>query len=426
MIYIKKIKKFAKEGSYVAIGQLISILGTLLLIRLLTQYLSPGEYGELALGLSLGGLITQVIMGGIGNSIGRFYSISIEEKDFNGYFYACIKLICYVIAIIFAVSFLLNLLLAIFINAQYIKFAVAIVLLSILSGINSYLSSIQNAARQRAIVALHAALDVSLKIIFALLAMYIFGYTSTVVIVGYIISIVIVVISQFIFMWKLIIISDRKFKNINTNYWIDRMLNYALPFSAWGLFTWIQQISDRWALERFTTISDVGNYVAIFQFGYSPTVILSSMSIAFISPIIFEKVGDATIKSKSNIAEKIVWRLAMLTLFISFISFIVLLNIHDWIITFLVAEPFRESSKFLPWIMLSGGMFATGQIFSVKLMSELKSYQLTVVKIVTAVIGILLNIVGAWLLGILGVVMALLAFSIIYLAWMAFLAKTCD
>ena len=103
-----------------------------------------------------------------------------------------------------------------------------------------------------------------------------------------------------------------------------------------------------------------------------------------------------------------------------------MLNIHDWIITFLVAEPFRESSKFLPWIMLSGGMFATGQIFSVKLMSELKSYQLTVVKIVTAVIGILLNIVGAWLLGILGVVMALLAFSIIYLAWMAFLAKTCD
>jgi hypothetical protein len=44
-------------------------------------------------------------------------------------------------------------------------------------------------------------------------------------------------------------------------------------------------------------------------------------------------------------------------------------------------------------------------------------------KIGTAILGGILNILGAWLYGVAGVVAALVGFSVIYFAWMAWIAQ---
>ena len=75
-----RINRLAKEGSWVIIGQIIAILGSLVLVRVLTEYLKPVQYGQLVLGLTLGGLVNQVVMGGMSNGITRFYSIAAEKK----------------------------------------------------------------------------------------------------------------------------------------------------------------------------------------------------------------------------------------------------------------------------------------------------------------------------------------------------------
>ena len=105
------------------------------------------------------------------------------------------------------------------------------------------------------------------------------------------------------------------------------------------------------------------------------------------------------------------------------LAFVLTFSLHEWIFHLLVAAKYHAVSYLLPWMVLAGGIFAAGQMLSIKLMSELKSAALIVVKIVTAILGVGLNIYGASQFGLQGVVAALVAFSGIYFFWMAWLAQ---
>ncbi len=76
-----RFQRLAKEGSWIVAGQIATVLGALVLVRVLTEYLEPAQYGQLALGLTVAGLVNQVVMGGVLAGIGRFYSIAAEAND---------------------------------------------------------------------------------------------------------------------------------------------------------------------------------------------------------------------------------------------------------------------------------------------------------------------------------------------------------
>jgi hypothetical protein len=74
-------------------------------------------------------------------------------------------------------------------------------------------------------------------------------------------------------------------------------------------------------------------------------------------------------------------------------------------------------------MVLAGGIFASGQMLALKLMSEMRSTTMTSVKVVTALLGVGLNIYGATRFGLQGVVAAQVAFSIVYFFWMAWISQ---
>ena len=73
------------EGLWVSIGQIFSVLSALVLVKVLTENLSPNDYGYLALALTLAGLVNQVFLGGIANGFSRYFSVANEEDDINNY-----------------------------------------------------------------------------------------------------------------------------------------------------------------------------------------------------------------------------------------------------------------------------------------------------------------------------------------------------
>jgi O-antigen/teichoic acid export membrane protein len=78
-------RRLGAEGSWILIGQIASIAGSLVCVRVLTGFLSPEQYGELALANTIGDLIGQVFTGGLLIGIGRFYSIALERGELNQY-----------------------------------------------------------------------------------------------------------------------------------------------------------------------------------------------------------------------------------------------------------------------------------------------------------------------------------------------------
>jgi len=117
------------------------------------------------------------------------------------------------------------------------------------------------------------------------------------------------------------------------------------------------------------------------------------------------------------------WQLTMVTLILTGISILLAFVFHGFIFRWLVAPEYRDISWLLPGMVLAGGLFATGQFASLYLMSENKSMSLIGPKVVTAVAGVLLNVAGARLYGIAGVVAAIVTFSGLYFLWIYFLAR---
>lgn len=97
--------------------------------------------------------------------------------------------------------------------------------------------------------------------------------------------------------------------------------------------------------------------------------------------------------------------------------------LHNWIFGFIVAPNYRSVSYLLPYLILAGGMFAAGELLALKLMAELKVSSMIPTKILTSLLGLLLNMLGAMSFGIIGVVLAQILYSGLYLLSMVFLSK---
>lgn len=418
----ERILRLSKEGGWIVLGQIATVTGMLVLVRVLTEYLSPAEYGQLALGLTIAGLVNQVVMGGVTNGIGRYYSISVEKGGLWGYLRASGQLLGYATVAVVIIAVVLVFSLWVTNYSHWIGLVIAVLVFSILSGYSSALNGIQNAARQRAIVALHTGMNAWLKIGLAVGAILWLGSDSTAVVMGYTLSALVITASQLFFLNSLMHHQGASPGGESHEEWARAMWQFSWPFSVFGFFTWAQQISDRWALEIFATPQDVGHYAVVFQLGYAPIGMVTGLMMALVGPILYQRSGAANDHARNASVHRIAWRITQASLAVTGAAFSFTWLLHEWLFRWLVADAFRDVSHFLPWVVLAGGIFAGGQMLSLKLMSEIRSRSLLQVKIGTALLGVAANVLGAWWFGIEGVVAALVVFSCIYLLWMFYLA----
>ncbi len=407
-------------------GALISIIGSLALVRLLTEYLSPGQYGELALALTVANLINQVVMCGLISGIGRFYSIAKDREDLDGYLSQSYTLLKYAALVTILIGVLLLIGVAASSYREWVTLVFVTVVFSIVSNYNGVFGDIQNAARNRPIVVFNNSLDTIFKIVFVYLATVLLGASSTIVIVGYLLSAAIVFLSNNA-MLKYAIPPKKQEKTIQSQAsrnWQGQIWTYAWPFSAWGIFTWAQQASDRWALEIFSSTQEVGVFAVLFQLGYVPIITLSGLLASFLTPIFFSRAGDATDQQRNVSVHRINMMVTYTMMALTVVAFLITWGLHRFVFMIFVSPEFRGHSNLLPWFVLAGGLFATGQMLVLKVLSEVRPRILLTVKIGTAVLGVALNVVGAWIAGIHGVIAALVTFSAVYVIGMLWLTRS--
>jgi O-antigen/teichoic acid export membrane protein len=420
-----RLKRLVGENLWILAGSAIAIIGSLGLVRLLTEYLTPTQYGELALALTVANLINQVVMCGLISGIGRFYSIAKEHQALHAYRHESYLLLAR--ATIAIVSIGLSLVLLAYFSSQtnWITLIVVTILFATISSYNSVFSDVQNAARNRSIAAANNSLDTLLKILLSFLALYFFAVSATTVMLAYAFAGVAVLSTNHLSLKYAIppTAAQTHTSEPKSNVWKTQIWSYAWPFSVWGLFTWGQQASDRWALQLFSSTNEVGVFAVLFQLGYAPVLMMSGIFSGFLTPIFFQRAGDATNNGRNLSVHRINWLVSSSLLSITVLGFIASWLSHRYIFAIFVSADYREYSYLLPWFVLSGGLFATGQMFVLKILSEIRSRQLIVIKIGTALIGICLNILGAWLGSLTGIVIAMVGFSSVYMLWMAWLSR---
>jgi O-antigen/teichoic acid export membrane protein len=283
------------------------------------------------------------------------------------------------------------------------------------SGNNSILNGIQNAARQRTIVALHQGMETWARFLAAAGLMLFLGATSTVAMVGYSVGIVLVLGSQYAFFRK--IVPGNVDEAGRGRSWSEQIWKYSWPFASWGIFNY-QQASDRWALGLFASTK---RWVCmqLFQLilpdvdGFDGDAVLALFSTTC---------RDARSKRNADdqpelASNRIVARESRAQPPGGY-------SLHAQIFRIFVAKEYAAVSHLLPWMLLAGGVLASGQTIALNLMSQMKTQSMAVAKIITALIGVILNFAGAYWYGTAGIVIASVLFSVLYFFWMALLSKT--
>jgi O-antigen/teichoic acid export membrane protein len=325
---------------------------------------------------------------------------------------------------------------------------------AIASGANNLLDSVQNASRCRHLVALHAGASAWLRLALALLLVWLCGASASIVLIGYVVGSVFVLASQYVSSRRLLqqtscVATDRKpcrsaipgrpdvddglsaRKGRPTvasevdpaSVWFDRMWSYLWPSLLWGAFTWAFAASDRWSLQSFATIEDVGRYLVLYQLGYYPLSLLAGLVLQWVYPIVFAQAGDGTEPDRCRQAMQTSRRwLALMVIAVAAAVLVTLLG-HRLVFQFFVSSSYRDVSQWLPGMMLASGLFALGQLATLPLVATAGSQAIARCKIGSSCLGMLLNAAGAWWGGVAGVVAAQVGFSATYAAWIMILLQ---
>lgn len=400
-------------------GQILAATGGIVGVPLLARYLQPEDYGRLALGATVATLVQQVSLGPLGNAGQRFYAASVEANTLRNFLRGVASVTLTASAIVATVGGLALIGLVFTPWRGSLLMGAWSLIFAILAGVSSVFDGVQTAARQRAIVAWHQGLDMWLRYGIAAVFARLFG-GAVFAMAGFALAVTVTMLSQIFFFRRAILSSPAYRTDIDPV--LERKMRrqmwvYARPFSSWGIFTWAQFASDRWALDAFTTVRNVGIYQALYQIGYYPISMASVFLNQLFQPMLFARAGEGNDERRMAGAYKLTNKLFIAVMVLTLAGASAAAVLSKAIFRLLFPPAYGSVAHFLPLMVLAAGIFVCGQVASLKHALSPDPRTLIAPKIATALFGAGLNFAGAFLFGVKGVVAAGLCFSTVYCAW---------
>ena len=407
-----------REITWILVGHVVSVAGAVIGIRLVTHVLKPDSYGQLALGNTVALLASQTILAPLGEAAARAYAPAQEAGALQEFFRATQKLVCRVTAGLLGLGSVAMLVVWIEAGSKWGIFTLAVVGFALVSGYGAILDRIQAAARNRKVVALHQALGQWLRPLAVVLVAIAVDANGASAMLSYFIAAVVILSSQYIlFRLNFRRGMDGQPQERQVDGIVRNMLMYAAPFASWGLFTWAQLSSDRWALQFFSGFTQVGLYSVALQIGSYPMNMLSTLMLEFSSPFLYSVAGDGQNPDRVN-------RALTLSLYVCGIAGIVMavwlgatFFFRTEILGVFAAPEYRDAATLLPILAVGSCFYNLGQLASIGPMIRVSPKRLVPAKISTATLVALSNVVTAAKWGAVGVAVASAGVSCVYCAW---------
>ncbi len=402
------LRRIAPEAATIGAGQIVAALASIATIRILTGILRPAAFGKLGLALTVATLAQQCLLGPVAMAAIRYYAPSRENGALHPYFHGIGALCAAATIAILALSA---------VASHWVAHVWVASCYAWLSSMSALLDGVQNAARQRVLVALHQGAGAWLRLAFALAASTLWKPSSEIVLWAYSAGYAVVIVSQGLFLRPAYASPASPPTRTPGAALTYEMAAYAWPFATWGVFTWMQAAADRWALSAWSGLYQTGLYQSLYQLGYYPASLVTQFLLQVATPILFAKAG------RGGGAERWNHRLMLATLGATIAVAAVSAAGGHRLLALLLAPDYRAQSALVTPLILASGFFAAGQIGALYSMMAMDTRRLIAPKIVTSVGGAALLAIGAAAAGTKGVVAAQLCFSGAYLTWIVTLNR---
>jgi O-antigen/teichoic acid export membrane protein len=174
---------------------------------------------------------------------------------------------------------------------------------------------------------------------------------------------------------------------------------YAIPLSVMSIFAWFTTYFDRFAIEHYLEVSEVGIYSASYGVGTKFAIVLIPIFLAAITPIVY---GQYNLKEKKLIIEKYAKSYMILAFIIIFIVYLA----YPFIGLYLLSEQYEAGFHIIPSINLGYFLLTFSYIFESLFYSESKTSYILYLNVLAALLNIILNIILIPIYGIDGAVIA--------------------
>jgi O-antigen/teichoic acid export membrane protein len=142
-------------------------------------------------------------------------------------------------------------------------------------------------------------------------------------------------------------------------------IKFSWPMVFWGIFGWLQNMSNRWLLSNFSDLSTVAEYGVLVAISTFPVAALLGLVGTYIQPIIYERES-----AHAGSSRQIVRRAALGLIPVCGVPVLMAAIWHREIMVLLAGANYIEHSYFLPFIMLSASASAICSVLTYSIFAQ--------------------------------------------------------
>lgn len=395
MSIIKKDSFVSGAGIYL-VSNILNAVIPFILLPILTRYLNPSEYGEVAM--------FQTLLGALGAFIGatfvgaanrKFYDSNIDKTEMAEFIGSCIQLTFIFSIFVFLVLFVFQDKFSEWLSLEpsYVLFAVIVAFCTVI--INLRLGQWQ--VRKKAVK--YGVLQVSQSLfnmlLSLLLVVFLLKGAEGRIDAQIFASIVFVAIALF-FLKKDNLINVFKWRKE----YLSEVLKFGVPLMPHIAGGFLLSSVDRFVINREIGLAEAGVYMVAVQLTAAIGIIFDAINKAYV-PWLFEKLTADSLQQKQKIV-KFTYIWFVLIIFGVLLAFL----IGPPIVVFIAGEQYAEAGKVVGWLALGQGfqgmyLMVTNYIFYSK-----KTGLLSAASISSGILNLVLLIVLVRVFGVEGAAIA--------------------
>ena len=410
---VLKNRRLVREFTVMSVGQVAALLAAIVTVKVLTVSLGQAEYGRLALGMTVPIFLNQFLFGPLALGLMRYYSISVELNQQRDLTTVAAQSSAVLVALVTLVGFPLCAIAGMRRGDSWGWLFAGMLLYGIAFSAQGFFISIYAAARMRGLGAISQLVDPLVRLVCGVVAVSLIHPSAVAVAWTFAIGMIAAFAVQSVLYWRSQL-SLPESTSAARRALIRNLWHYSKYVMGFGVFSWMQVASDRWALEAFGGLAAVGIYVYAYQLAWLPILVIGGAIAQFLNPIIFQRAGNLEYSTKLATAMKATWIGVGLLSALTIAGSSAALLFGDRIALLLGSEQFRKSGEYV-WILVLGlGAVQIGHMIGMVPLTLKRLRGHSVVRVVVGLFALAVNVFAARKFGLRGVAVASVVIGLFY------------
>lgn len=360
------VRRIASDVMWTAGGQFVSAIAFLVSVRVMTELLSPDEFGRLTLMLGVSALALGLSATPRLQALIRYYTDWSRSGEIGALRRTGETLVARAVLIAAAVLLCGWLAVIPLFGGEWFDGSLIAAIL-VVDSIRSFELSLLNAARRQRDAALLSAADAWSRPLMAIAVLTVAGSSATVALAGYVAGSALVIAIMRLVMPAEGIESGNT-STLASNFVPARtdtdlahaMRRYALPLAPLAIFGWLSGVGDRYLIAGFLNMHDAGLYAAVYGLASRPFLMLSGIIELTLRPVLY----DAIAARNRKLVEKSKRALVITTGIGCALGVFGFVYISDFVGELLLAHEYRDATDLMPWVALGYALYGLSNVFS--------------------------------------------------------------